>query len=59
MKPMESPVPAVMPVDREKWAKGINLSNFVNSAYQHRDLRSCGEVRTSLMVPDRAWTSTF
>jgi hypothetical protein len=29
-----------MPVDRVEWAKQLNLSNFVNSYYQYRDLQS-------------------
>jgi hypothetical protein len=50
---MEStaPQPTVMPVDREAWRKEIHLSNFVNAAYQYRDLQSCGEdVRKVLII---------
>ena len=32
------PVPSVMPIDRESWAKELHLSNFVNSYYQYRDV---------------------
>ena len=39
-----------MPVDREAWRKELNLSNFVNTYYQYRDLRRCGEVKTVLVV---------
>jgi SAM-dependent methyltransferase len=45
------PEPAVMPVDREAWRKEINLSNFVNSYYQYRDVVSCGpDVRRILVI---------
>ena len=47
----EAPKPAVMPVDREAWRKEINLSNFVNTYYQYRDLQTCGpDVRRVLIV---------
>jgi len=49
-QPPQVPLPAVMPVDREKWRKEINLSNFVNAAYELRDLRSCGEVKSVLII---------
>jgi len=39
-----------MPVDREAWAQQLNLSNFVNSYYQFRDLRSLPGCRTVLIV---------
>ena len=29
-----------MPVDRDSWVQELNLSNFVNTYYQYRDLRS-------------------
>ena len=35
-----TPPPTLMPVDRVEWAKQLNLSNFVNSYYQYRDLQS-------------------
>jgi hypothetical protein len=44
------PQPAVMPVDREAWAQQLNLSNFINSYYQFRDLRSLPNCRTVLIV---------
>jgi len=44
------PQPTVMPVDREAWAQQLNLSNFVNSYYQFRDLRSLPACRTVLIV---------
>lgn len=44
------PAPDVMPVDRHAWAVQLNLSNFVNTYYQFRDLQSCGDVRSVLIV---------
>ena len=32
------PGPEPMSIDRERWAQQLNLSNFVNSYYQYRDL---------------------
>ncbi len=48
--PMQAPAPAVMPIDREAWARQLNLSNFVNTYYQYNDLVSCGDVRNVLIV---------
>jgi hypothetical protein len=48
--PTKAPVPDVMPVDREAWAKELHLSNFVNTSHQVRDARSCGEVETILVI---------
>ena len=36
--PQATPRPEVMPIDREAWARELNLSNFVNSYYQYRDV---------------------
>ena len=44
------PRPGVMPIDREAWAKELNLSNFVNSSYQFRDVQLCGQVKTILVI---------
>ncbi|HEY4640192.1 MAG TPA: methyltransferase domain-containing protein [Thermoanaerobaculia bacterium] len=44
------PAPAVMPLDREEWRKQINLSNFVNSYYQYRDVVSCGDGKRILVI---------
>jgi hypothetical protein len=44
------PAPDVMPVDRAAWRKEIGLSNFVNTYYQCRDVRRCGDVKTILVV---------
>jgi len=43
-------VPAPMPVDRQEWAKQLNLSNFVNAYYQYRDLQSLQGCRKILIV---------
>ena len=39
-----------MPVDREKWFRELNLSNFVNSYYQYRDLQSLANCNNVLIV---------
>jgi len=44
------PKPSVMPVDREKWFRELNLSNFVNSYCQYRDLQRVGNCRKVLIV---------
>ena len=44
------PTPTVMPVDREKWAGELHLSNFVNTYYQYRDLQLCGDVKKILII---------
>lgn len=44
------PNPSPMPVDRQEWARQLNLSNFVNSYYQYRDLQSLGDCRKILIV---------
>jgi len=44
------PEPAVMPIDRNAWAKQLNLSNFINTYYQYRDLQSCGKCEKILIV---------
>jgi hypothetical protein len=46
----EVPAPAVMPIDREAWAKELNITNFVNTYYQYRDLRRLPAVRRILIV---------
>lgn len=46
----EAPAPAVMPLDREAWAKELHLSNFVNTYYQYRDLSRLAGVRRVLIV---------
>lgn len=33
------PEPAVMPIDRERWRRQLDLSNFVNAYYQYRDVQ--------------------
>lgn len=39
-----------MPIDRQEWAEQLNLSNFVNSYYQYRDLQSLDDCRKVLIV---------
>ena len=47
---MQSPIPSVMPVDREKWARQLHLCNFVNTYCQFRDLQLCGSVNRILII---------
>jgi hypothetical protein len=44
------PAPAAMSVDREEWLRQLNLSNFVNTYYQFRDLQALATCRTVLIV---------
>ena len=44
------PTPTVMPIDRKAWAVQLNLSNFVNTYCQYRDLQLCGEVKKLLII---------
>jgi hypothetical protein len=46
----EIPEPSVMPVDRAAWARQLDLTNFVNSYYQYRDLQLCRNAKTILIV---------
>lgn len=50
MRNSDIPAPSVMPVDREKWAAELNLSNFVNAYYQYRDLQRFEGVNRVLIV---------
>lgn len=43
-------VPSVMQVDREEWAKQLNLCNFINAYYQYRDLQTLNDCRKVLIV---------
>jgi hypothetical protein len=44
------PKPHVIPIDREAWARQLNLSNFVNASYQFRDVESLGRIETILVI---------
>ena len=44
------PAPAPMPVDREAWFTQLHLSNFVNTYYQFRDVRSLENCRRVLII---------
>jgi len=46
----EVPAPSLMAIDRENWARQLNLSNFINAYYQFRDLQFLGEVKKVLIV---------
>lgn len=39
-----------MPVDREKWARELHLSNFVNAYYQYRDVSALPDCSKILIV---------
>jgi hypothetical protein len=45
-----SPLPAVMPIDRESWRRQLHLSNFVNSYYQYRDVQRWVGERPSILI---------
>jgi predicted SAM-dependent methyltransferase len=42
--------PGVMPLDREQWKQQLELSNFVNTYFQYRDLNSLKNIRRILIV---------
>lgn len=48
--PCDGPVPTVMPIDRENWARQLHLSNFVNAYYELRDVSSLDAGRDLLIV---------
>ncbi len=50
MESRDFPQPATMPVDRQHWARQINLCNFINSYYQYRDLQECENCRKILII---------
>lgn len=39
MRLTDIPTPTAMPLNREEWFRQLNLSNFINSYYQYRDLQ--------------------
>jgi len=47
---MEAPGPGIMPLDREAWFRELNLSNFVNTYYQYRDLETLGDAMRILII---------
>lgn len=45
------PKPTVMPLDREAWRQELHISNFINTYYQYRDLRSLGpDIKRILII---------
>lgn len=50
--------PHVMPVDREKWFNSLSHSNFINSAYQYRDIQTLGNINTILEIGSGQGLST-
>jgi hypothetical protein len=49
-KTTNTPEPDVMPVDREKWAGELHISNFINTSYLYRDLQSLENVQSILII---------
>lgn len=49
-RPALSSVPTVMPLDRKVWKERLDLSNFVNTYYQYRDLNALADIRRVLIV---------
>jgi len=49
-QPTNAPAPTMMPIDRQAWAKELNLSNFINTYYQYRDLQSLPDIRRVLVI---------
>jgi hypothetical protein len=45
-----APAPHVMPIDREAWRKELHLCNFVNTAYQYRDVQSLNTGNRVLII---------
>jgi hypothetical protein len=45
-----TPLPSVMPVDRDQWLKKLDLCNFINTFYQYQDIQRCGNVKKILLV---------
>ena len=46
----EAPAPARMPIDIAGWASELNLSNFVNTYYQFRDIQRLGSCKKVLVI---------
>lgn len=46
----DGPVPTVMPINREDWARRLSLSNFVNAYYEFHDVSSLDAGRDLLIV---------
>jgi hypothetical protein len=49
-KDLEAPAPHAMTLDREAWRNELHLSNFVNTAYQYRDVQSLGTGTNMLII---------
>ena len=44
------PSPAPMPVDREQWLARLDISNFINTYYQCRDIKGLSSCKKILIV---------
>jgi hypothetical protein len=45
-----TPLPSVMPVNRDQWFRQLQLCNFVNAYYQYEDIQNCGNVKKILII---------
>lgn len=50
MSEMNVPSPSPMALDRDEWAKQLNLCNFINTYYQYRDLQKFADCSRVLIV---------
>lgn len=46
----QSPAPAPMPIDHDQWLSQLQLSNFINTYYQYRDVRQIGFECESILI---------
>jgi SAM-dependent methyltransferase len=44
------PQPSAMPLDTKAWGEQLNLSNFINSCYQFKDVQTLPQARRILVV---------
>lgn len=59
MKHPKIPNPDVMSLDRQEWAKQLNLSNFINTYYQYRDMLLCKNITKVLIIGPGQGLSTI
>ena len=45
-----TPVPGCMPVDALEWSRRLDLSNFINTYYQYKDLQDLPQCKSILIV---------
>jgi hypothetical protein len=59
MNNVKIPLPGPMPLDRQEWVKQLNISNFINSYYQYRDLTLFKDIRNVLIIGPGQGLSTI